>query len=45
VRFAGLDHHTRIVGGTTDIGCYEFDGLFADNFEVGDGGSWSTVVP
>ncbi len=45
VRFADLDHHGRIVGGVTEIGSYEFDGLFADDFEVGDAGSWSTVVP
>lgn len=45
VRFADLDHRGRTTGGVTDIGCYEYEGLFADNFEVGDGGSWSVVVP
>ncbi len=45
LRLADLDHHGRIVGGVTDIGSYEFDGLFADNFEVGDAGSWSVIAP
>lgn len=42
--FADLDHHPRIVGATTDTGCYEFGGLFADDFEVSDAGSWSAMV-
>ncbi|MEO7793403.1 MAG: CSLREA domain-containing protein [Thermoanaerobaculia bacterium] len=45
IRLADLDHRSRFVDGLTDIGCYEFDGLFADNFEVGDAGSWSSHVP
>ncbi|MEO8197336.1 MAG: hypothetical protein ABI689_11510 [Thermoanaerobaculia bacterium] len=45
VRLADLEHHGRIVGVATDIGCYEFDGLFADNFEVRDTGSWSATMP
>lgn len=45
LRFADLDHHGRIAGGTTDIGCYEHDGLFADDFEVGDAGSWTSIAP
>lgn len=45
MRLADLDHHGRIVGAATDIGCYEFNGLFADDFEVGDAGSWSALAP
>lgn len=41
VRPFDRDHHTRIVGGATDLGCYEYGSLFADDFEVGDAGSWS----
>lgn len=45
VQLADLDHHGRIVNAVTDRGSYEFDGLFADDFEVHDAGSWSGVVP
>lgn len=45
LRLADLDHHGRIAGADTDIGSYEFDGLFADNFEVRDTGSWSSTTP
>ncbi len=45
VRLADLDHRGRSVGASTDIGCYEFDGLFADDFEVRDTGSWSSTTP
>ena len=45
VRIADRDHHGRIAGGTTDIGCYERDGLYADDFEVGDVGGWALAAP
>ncbi|MEO7793529.1 MAG: CSLREA domain-containing protein [Thermoanaerobaculia bacterium] len=44
-RLADLDHGSRKVGLTTDIGCYEFNSLFADGFDVGDTGSWSSSAP
>ena len=40
-RPADLDHAGRIAGFVTDRGCYEFNGLFVDDFEVGDAGSWT----
>ncbi len=43
-RLADLDHGSRQVGLGPDIGCYEFNSLFADGFDVGDTGSWSDVV-
>lgn len=43
-RLADLDHGSRQVGLGTDMGCYEFDALFADGFDVGDAGSWSSAV-
>lgn len=44
LRLADADHGARRVG-TTDQGCYERGGLFADDFEVGDSGSWSLTAP
>ncbi len=44
LRLADGDHLARRVG-TTDQGCYEHGGLFADDFEVGDPGSWSQTTP
>jgi hypothetical protein len=44
-RFADLDHHARRAGIATDIGCYEAGALFADDFEVGDLGSWASHAP
>jgi hypothetical protein len=45
VRFADLDHRARRAGATTDPGCYENGALFADDFEVGDAGTWSSGAP
>ena len=44
LRLADGDHRARRVG-TTDQGCYEHDGLHADDFEVGDSGGWSLTTP
>ena len=44
-RPADLDHHARITGLVTDKGCYEFNSMFMDDFEVGDTGSWSSHSP
>lgn len=44
LRLADAEHRARRVG-TTDQGCYEHAGLFADDFEVGDPGSWSLTTP
>ena len=44
LRLADGDHRARRVG-TTDQGCYEHDGLYADDFEVGDSGGWSLTTP
>jgi CSLREA domain-containing protein len=44
-RLADLDHRSRRAGVRTDIGCYEYNALFADNFEVGDLGAWGGHAP
>lgn len=38
-------HRTRIAGLGTDLGALERDALFADGFESGDAGGWSTTEP
>ncbi len=45
IRLADLDHGSRQVGAAPDKGCFEFGSLFADGFDVGDTGSWSSSVP
>ncbi len=40
VGVADLDHLARRSGVAIDRGCYERGGLFADDFESGDTGSW-----
>ena len=40
-----LAHAPRVVGPDTDAGAYERGGLFADGFESGDRGAWSSTVP
>lgn len=40
-----LDRGPRIVGPQTDIGAYEYGGIFADGFESGDTSAWSLATP
>lgn len=44
VRFADAAHAPRVVGPNTDIGAFERRGIFADDFEVGDAGAWSSAA-
>ena len=45
MRPADVGHAPRLAGTTTDIGGFEYGGLFADDFESGDAGAWSNAVP
>ena len=40
-RFSDLDHGPRVAGPDTDLGAYEYGGIFADDFESGDETGWS----
>lgn len=42
--FCDLDHGPRMAGSAPDRGCYERNGLFADDLEDGGTGAWSAVT-
>ena len=44
-RSADLDHRSRRAGGATDIGCYEYNSLFAYDFDATDLSAWSGHTP
>jgi hypothetical protein len=44
-RLADLDHRSRRAGLGTDIGSYEYNALWADDFEAGDLRAWAGAAP
>jgi hypothetical protein len=42
--FLDCGHGPRLVGGETDLGAFEFGGIFADDFEVGGTWGWSASI-